>query len=627
LSSPRTTTPRPAEASSAPRSLAGLPTALQPELSRAIPPAARSARAALLAALAGGLIAVACGGCGSSSSGTSASPATVTPGSAPLYIDAVVTPGGALKTNALAVGRSLSGRTSPYTGLLKLLQGPTGKTPDYAREVKPWLGPEAGVFLSSVDLSKVQGLLGGEALSKALTEGLTGVESALLGQEGLPALLGSSSAQGALVMDTTDVSAAKSFLEAQAHSAGAHAVTYRGVTYQVAPDGTAEGIVHKFAVIGSEAGLKSVIDTADGGPSLAHAAAYSKLTATAESGRLTNAYLDTKALKGATTGSPAHGEESLVGLLDDLLGQTDQVYLSAIPAASSLALDADTLPAASSTGGSESGSAGGSGSGGAAGTGESGAATSGAQVLRGLPGGAWLAIGVGDLDKSLGNSAAGLQTLASLVSKVNLGTISFAKVFAPLSSHSLNVQRDLLSWMGATGVYVSGSSVLNLQGAVVITSKDPARSRAALGKLAQAYREAGGETSPTSVPGTEAATTVKLPNFPLTLTMAVGQGKFVFGLGPSSIEEALSPQSTLESSSTYSAAASALGQGLQPSALAEVQTFTGLIESLGLSQASGFSGIASALKPLNLVSAGSGETLSNGVKRARLVLGLQQASG
>jgi hypothetical protein len=205
---------------------------------------------------------------------------------------------------------------------------------------------------------------------------------------------------------------------------------------------------------------------------------------------------------------------------------------------------------------------------------------------------------------------------------VNLGSISFAKVFAPLSSHSLNVQRDLLSWMGATGAYVSGSSILSLQAAIVITSKDPARSRAALGKLAQAYREAGGETASTSVPGTEAATTVKLPNFPLELTMAVGQGKFVLGLGVSSIEEALSPQSTLASSSIYSSAASALGQGLQPSLLAEVHTFSGLIESLGLSEAPGFSGIASAVKPLGLVAAGSGETLSNGVKRARLVLGL-----
>jgi hypothetical protein len=174
---------------------------------------------------------------------------------------------------------------------------------------------------------------------------------------------------------------------------------------------------------------------------------------------------------------------------------------------------------------------------------------------------------------------------------------------------------------------VSGSSILSLEAAVVITSKDPARSNEAITKLAQAYREAGGQTSPTSVSGTEAAMTVKLPDFPLTLTMAVGEGKFVFGLGPSSVQEALNPQSTLAGSPTYSAAASALGQGIQPSAAIEFRTLTGLIESLGLNQAPGFSGIASALTPLDTLAAGGGESLPGGVKRARVVLGLQPAGG
>ena len=105
------------------------------------------------------------------------------------------------------------------------------------------------------------------------------------------------------MLDTTDVDKARSFLEAQAHGAGAHAVSYRGVSFQVAPDGIAEGVVHRFAVIGSEAGLKSVIDTAAGGASLAHASAYAKLASTAESGRLANVYLDPEALGRSVKGS------------------------------------------------------------------------------------------------------------------------------------------------------------------------------------------------------------------------------------------------------------------------------------------------------------------------------------
>lgn len=581
------------------------------------------------------LLATAVAGCGSSPSGTSESPATVTPSSAPLYIDAVVKPEGSLKTDATAAAHTLTGRQHPFEGLLKLLAGPTGKTPS-SQEVEPWLGTYAGVFLNSAALDHAEGLLGSETLKKLLSEGFSGLEAALLGENGLQAALGASSAQGALVLDTSDVEKAKSFLEGQAHSAGAHTTSYHGVTYQVSPDGVAEGIVHKFAVIGSEAGIKSVIETAGGGPSLAQASAYSKLTSTAEHGALANAYLSPEelasALKGSgggsngSSGGGAGSAESILPLLEGLLGNPGQLYLSAIPSSNQVALNLDTLPAISSAGGSGS-------SGSASNSTESGAGNteplgeSGAQVLRGLPASSWLALGIGDLGNALGNGAQGLGALGSLGSALDIDGIDFGKLLAPLTSRSLNVQRDLLSWAGATGVYASGSSVLALQAALVITSKNPARSRAAVAQFAQAYREAGGQTSPTSVPGTETAVTVKLPSFPLELTIAAGQGKFVAGLGAASIKEALNPQSTLGSAPSYGAAMSTLGGGIEPSALIEFQVISGLLESLGLNQASGFSGFSSAIAPLGTVTAGGGQSLSDGVKRARVVVGLSSSSG
>ncbi len=604
-----------------------------------------SVAVAMLATAA--LLTAALGGCGSSPSGTSASPATVTPGSTPLYIDAVVKPEGNLKADATSTARTLTGRQHPFERLLKLLAGPTGKTPNYAKEVEPWLGTHAGAFLSAIALGHAEGLLSGATLEKLLSEGLPGLEAALLGQSGLQAALGTSSAQGALVLDTTDVAKAQSFLEGQAHSAGAHTTSYHGVTFQVSPDGVAEGIVHKFAVIGSEAGIKSVIETAAGGPSLAQASGYSKLTSTAEHGSLANAYLSseelTTALKsggGAGSGSggsggssgssgsggSANGAESILPLLEGLLGNPGQLYLSVIPSSNEVALNLDTLPPTSSAGDSGSG-------GSASSSTESGAGQteplgeSGAQVLRGLPGSSWLAVGIGDLGGALGHGAQGLGALGSLGSALDIDGIDFGKLLAPLNSHSLNVQRDLLSWAGPTGLYVSGSSVLELQAAIVITSKDSARSRAAVAKLAQAYREAGGQTSPTSVPGTETAVTVRLPSFPLQLTLAAGQGKFVAGLGPSSIKEALNPQSTLGSAPAYGTAASALGGGIEPSALIEFHTLSGLLESIGLNQAPGFSGFASAIAPLGTVTAGGGQSLSDGVKRARVVIGLSSSSG
>jgi hypothetical protein len=568
---------------------------------------ARRSTSTLLAAAAA-VLAAALAGCGSSSSGgTSASPATVVPDSAPLYIDAVVRPEGSLKTDAISMGHTVTGRQQPFEGLLKLLAGPTGKAPNYAREVEPWLGPHAGVFLSAADVSHAQGLVGEELLKKVLSEGLAGVEAALLGQGGLSTALGSSSAQGALVLDTSDVAKAQAFLEAQAHSAGAHTASYRGVTYQVSPDGVAEGIVHHFAVIGSEAGMKSVIETAAGGPALAQASAYAKLVSTAEPGALANAYLSPEELSHSL--KAGSGAESILPLVESLLGKPGQMYLSVIPSSTSATLDLDTLESSSAPSSSASGALN----------------ASGAQVLSGLPGSAWLAVGIGDLSSAFGSDVQGLHTLVSLASGVSLGSISLAPAFAPFGSHALAAQDHLLSWMGATGLYASGSSVLGLQAALVITSKNPARSRAAVAQFAQAYREAGGQTAPTSVPGTETAVTIKLPNFPLTLTMGAGQGKFVVGLGASSVQEALSPQTTLAGTPAYNAAVSALGQGIQPSALIEFHTLSGLLESLGLNQSPGISGFASTVAPLGALSAGGGESLPGGVRRARVVIGLQPA--
>ncbi len=578
--------------------------------------------AVALAALSG------CGGGSGSSDGTSASPASVVPAAASLYVDAAVTPSGALKSDALAVGRTLTGRSEPYAGLLKLLEGPTGKTPS-EKEVKPWLGPNAGVFVNTVSAAGAGGAASAaqhllqEALGKALAEGLPGAEAALTegagGGGALEHALAGSGVQGALVLDTTNESAAKSFLEAQAHAAGAHSTSYGKVPVWVAPDGVVEGVVHRFAVIGSEAGVKSVIETAAGGAALAGAAGYSKLVSSAESGRLANAYVNLEAL-GATaaagaagggkgTGGAGKGEAtgtagSLLALVDGMLGHAGQAYASLIPGTSTATLDVDTLPAA-----------GGSGKG-------SGSGETGAEVLRSLPGNAWLAVGVGNLGRTLNGSGAALQALGSLFGGLSVGGFSVGKVFAPLGSHALNVQRDLLSWVGATGVYTGGSSILNLQAAVVIDATNPAAARAAVEKIAAAYSEAGGTVSPTSIPGAETARTVKLPGFPLTLAIGYGQGKFVAGLGAASVQEALHPQSTLAGTSLYSKAASELGDGIEPSAAVEFGTLSGLIESLGLNAAPGFSGIAQAIKPLSSLAAGGGKELGGGVKRARVTLAL-----
>ena len=99
-----------------------------------------------------------------------------------------------------------------------------------------------------------------------------------------------SGVQGAIVLDTSDSSKAASFISTEAQHAGAHPASYRDVSYQATSGGDAFAIVDHLAVLGTVTGLHAVIDTSLGGPSLVHAADYSKLLASAPSGALAHVY-------------------------------------------------------------------------------------------------------------------------------------------------------------------------------------------------------------------------------------------------------------------------------------------------------------------------------------------------
>ncbi|HEY2217258.1 MAG TPA: hypothetical protein VGH21_07160, partial [Solirubrobacteraceae bacterium] len=175
-------------------------------------------------------------GCGSSSTGTTVDPASAVPASAALYAGAVVRPDGALQKAAQTAGSTLTHQHDPYLRLLGALQTPGSPRPDFEHDVAPWLGPRAGVFLSSVGS-------GAGSSDAAVSKLLTLVEQGLLGTTpssgSFPFAV--HSVEGAIVLDTRDVAKARSFLQALAKRAKAQTSSYRGVSYQVA-SGIAFGV-------------------------------------------------------------------------------------------------------------------------------------------------------------------------------------------------------------------------------------------------------------------------------------------------------------------------------------------------------------------------------------------------
>ncbi len=377
-------------------------------------------------------VAAALAGCGSSSgTGTGADPAGAVPATAPLYAGATVRPSGSQKAAALSAGQALTHQSDPYLRLLQLLQTPGSPALSFSRDVSPWLGPHAGIFVSS--LGSASGTQS-ELLLSLLEQGVLGGSG---GAGGFP--FGTAGADGAIVLDTTNSAKASSFLASQARYAGAHAAAYRGVSYQATSSGVAFGLVDRFAVIGSESALRSVIDTTLGGASLASASGYSKLLSAAPSGAIAHLYVDAAA---------AIVKQSRTPGVAQLLVGARETNISLLPSSGSIALDADSLsPAGASVPG-----------------GLLAAGVGGAQALDELPGESWLAFGLGNVGGTLSEDVQGLRALASLAgslggsgaeaaTSLNLkGLIEgLLTPLGVLGADSAQARHAFTSWMGSGG--------------------------------------------------------------------------------------------------------------------------------------------------------------------------------
>jgi hypothetical protein len=533
---------------------------------------------------------IALAACGSSDSSPNANPATVTPASAPLYATVAIKPSGGTNGVAYVAARKLSHLAEPYGSIAQALLSSEGDHLEYKRDIESWVGNTAGVFISSLSTG---GLPQSTSSARTLLESVLAGNLSSLGTSEFA----SKGAQGAIVLATSNLSEARSFLSKRAQEQGAHTISYRGVSFQVSPGGAAEGIVKTFAVLGSESGLKSAIDTSLGGASIVTAPNYT----TPPKDAIASAYVQPEALL-----KSVHGSSGALGQGVALLGQVfagaQTASVSVTPTSNSISVGGEVHSASGATPlfGQES-----------------------AKALGEMPGGAWLAAGVENIGADLPRAFGLLHGVASLGTATlfsSLGGPSIEKLFAGLSASSAKLQQTFSSWAGSGGMFVSGTGLFNLEAALVINSNNPSGSDAAVGTLADTMRKSGAIVENTSIAGTDKAVSVKLQDFPSVIFVASGQDKFIVGLGQGSVEGALSPSSTLSTASSYASASSALGGGIEPSLIVEFPTMLGFLEGLGLTQEPGISNLVPHLKSLGTLTAGS--ITHSGVQRFRLVLGL-----
>jgi Protein of unknown function (DUF3352) len=184
----------------------------------------------ILVALAA-LLAAGCGGGDDSGSGDS-NAATLAPATAPVFVDFTVRPEGATKANIEELAKKLAGIDDLGDLIVTELENSAsedGDELDFEKEVEPWLGERAGLFLQEYEEEDFEGY-------------------------------------GAAVQ-TEDEDEAREFVDKQLENADESAEdgSYEGVDFKVQEDETTIGVFDGFVVFAEdEAIFKSMVDASDG---------------------------------------------------------------------------------------------------------------------------------------------------------------------------------------------------------------------------------------------------------------------------------------------------------------------------------------------------------------------------
>jgi hypothetical protein len=346
---------------------------------------------------------------------------------------------------------------------------------------------------------------------------------------------------GAVVAATSDAAKAGDYVDAQ----GSKTETYKGTVLHIDAEGKAYALVEDRVVAGSPKAVRASVDAA-AGDALAGADAFKDALNRVEGeDGIGRAYLAPRALMeaggsslpsaGGMFGSLAAG--TLTGSLPSALGAKFH--------ADGNALRADVA----TVGGAKPGE------------------PADPAFVAGLTGKAWLAAGIGDVGSRLEEQLGGSDAILGLVS----------------AQAGLDVKKDLLSWMGEGAVFVTGDSPATIGGALVVKSKDPAATRAAVPKLGSLISRfaTGATVSELHASGVDAGITMRAQGIPAPIQIAAAGDRFVIAVGEGALQEAISPSSRLGDQADFKSAAATLGDNLQPTAYVAVSRLGSLAAFLG----------------------------------------------
>jgi hypothetical protein len=385
-----------------------------------------------------------------------------------------------------------------------------------------------------------------------------------------------SPANGALLIATDDEDAARDALE-KSFEGKQREKSYEGVDYLVGSDDDAAGAVFDgFVVAGTEAALKAAVDTSEGGSPLADDEAYAKATADISDDRLGLFYLNSPKLLEATQGTAnAQTLRAFKDFFED-------------PYVATFDLDDDGLSF------------------------EADAPESlakllpffgqGSDLLNELPADSWLALAQPDLGKLLdyyvdvfGASVGGRDALENQLRAMT----------------GLDLERDVLGWMGDFAVFVRGGSLNELNGGIVIETTDPAASRRLIARVGSVARRSasrslavGGSVRPLAVPGGGTGFTLRDDDTPAPVHVFQRDDRVVIAYGNAAAKDAIDPAQRLGDSREFNQATQSL-DGYSVSMYVAVAPILELVESTSAGSDPGWQKARPYLEPLTALLGGT----------------------
>jgi hypothetical protein len=126
----------------------------------------------------------------------------------------------------------------------------------------------------------------------------------------------------------------------------------------------------------------------------------------------------------------------------------------------------------------------------------------------------------------------------------------------------LDLQKDVIDWMGDFGIFVRGTSLSELDGALIIETNDEAASErfiAALARLGRTEGQGAVQIGPLGAPGGGKGFTARGSEIPKPIHVFQKSGRVVFAYGDAAASDATSPGDKLGDSAEYTAARDSLG--------------------------------------------------------------------